>query len=99
MSDVLGGRHRFGVLGPSTNTVVQPGFDGMRPVGGTNHYSRIAAILQIGTNLSAVKLCAAAELWFGKPVIAINTATYRHALRSPGITDKIEGFGRLLEAF
>ena len=41
MSDVLGWRHRFGVLGPSTNTVVQPDFEGMRPVGVTNHYSRI----------------------------------------------------------
>ncbi len=41
MSDVLGWRHRFGVLGPSTNTVVQPDLDAMRPVGVTNHYSRI----------------------------------------------------------
>jgi maleate isomerase len=29
-------------------------------------------------------------------VIAINTATYWHALRRIGITDKIDGFGRLL---
>ena len=41
MSDVLGWRHRFGVLGPSTNTVVQPDMEGMRPAGVTNHYSRI----------------------------------------------------------
>ena len=41
MKDVLGWRHRFGVMGPSTNTVVQPDFDGMRPAGVTNHYSRI----------------------------------------------------------
>jgi maleate isomerase len=247
MSDVLGWRHRFGVLGPSTNTVVQPDMEGMRPVGVTNHYSRIYtpnataisnetfmagarligqntldavasvmtsspdslvmgmsavtffggvagadaflaslkqhsglsasigshactaalqaygvrrlafmspyfpaanaevsryfhesgfeivrhrclqcpswtaiatipvstirdtfreldgpdvdAIVQVGTNLSAVRLCAAAELWLGKPVIAINTATYWHALRSVGIHDKIAGYGRLLEEF
>jgi maleate isomerase len=248
MSDVLGWRHRFGVLGPSTNTVVQPDMEGMRPVGVTNHYSRIYtpnagaisndtfmagarligqntmdavdsvmtsspdslvmgmsavtffggiagadaflanlkqrsglnasigshsctaalkayggvrrlafmspyfpaantevrryfeesgfqvvrdlclqcpswtaiatipvstiretfrkldgddvdAIVQVGTNLSAVRLCAAAELWLGKPVIAINTATYWHALRSNGIQDKIAGYGRLLEEF
>ncbi len=247
MSDVLGWRHRFGVLGPSTNTVVQPDMEGMRPVGVTNHYSRIYtpnataisnetfmagakligqntldavasvmtsspdslvmgmsavtffggvagadaflaslkqysglgasigshacsaalkayggvrrlafmspyfpaanaevrryfeeagfevvrdrclqcpswtaiatipvatiretlreldgrnvdAIIQVGTNLSAARLCAAAELWLGKPVIAINTAIYWHALRSNGITDKIAGYGRLLEA-
>ena len=248
MTDALGWRHRFGVLGPSTNTIVQPEFDGMRPVGVTNHYSRIFtpdadaisnetfvagvhligrntvdavhsvmtskpdslvmgmsavtffggmagaqsfqdsiqqaggvsavigshalaaalrayggvrrvaflspyfpaandevrrylteavfevvrdqclqspswtaiagiptarlrtvlraldgddvdAILQVGTNLSMVRLAAAAELWLGKPVIAINTATYWQALRSVGIPDKIAGFGRLLEEF
>jgi maleate isomerase len=248
MTDILGYRHCFGVLGPSTNTVVQPDMEGMRPVGVTNHYSRIFtpnakavsnetfmaganligqntldavagvmtcepdslvmgmsavtffggakgadafrdrlqdaggvkaatgshachaalqayggvqriafmspyfpaantevrryfeesgyevrrdlclecpswtaianipaaairetfqkldgddvdAIVQVGTNLSAVKLCAAAELWLGKPVIAINTAIYWQALRMNGITDKIPGHGRLLEDF
>ena len=41
MGDVLGWRCKFGVMGPSTNTVVQPDFDMMRPAGVTNHYSRI----------------------------------------------------------
>ena len=41
MSDILGWRGLFGILGPSTNTVVQPEFDDMRPDGVTNHYSRI----------------------------------------------------------
>jgi maleate isomerase len=59
----------------------------------------VDAIIQVGTNLSMVKLAAAAELWLGKPVIAINTATYWHALRQNGITDKIPGLGRLLEEF
>jgi maleate isomerase len=59
----------------------------------------IDAILQVGTNMSMVKLAAAAELFLGKPVIAINTATYWHALRSVGIADKIAGMGRLLEEF
>ena len=248
MRDVLGWRRKFGVLGPSTNTVVQPDFEMMRPVGVTNHYSRIFtpnanavsnetfmagaavinanvldavrsvmtcapdylvmgmsavtffggakgadefqskvereagvsisigshsctaalkayggcrriavltpyfpaandevrryfvdcgftvvrdiclkcrswtgiaevppavlrerlieldgndvdAIVQVGTNLSMVRLAAAAELWLGKPVIAINTATYWHALRQNGIADKIPGLGRLLEEF
>src|SRR6185437_6617259 len=39
--DVLGWRRKFGVLGPSTNTIVQPDFEMMRPAGVTNHYSRI----------------------------------------------------------
>jgi maleate isomerase len=46
-----------------------------------------------------VKLAAEAELWLGKPVIAINAATYWHALRANGIEDKIPGLGRLLEEF
>jgi maleate isomerase len=248
MTDVLGWRRKFGVLGPSTNTIVQPDFEMMRPVGVTNHYSRIFtpnaqavsnetfmagteligrnvldavrsvmtcapdylvmgmsaitfyggaegadafqhkieresglgvsigshsctaalkayggirriaflspyypvaneqvaryfsdsgfavvrdvylacpswtaiaevtpdalrreltaldgddidAIIQVGTNLSMVRLAADAEPWLGKPVIAINTATYWHALRQNGITDKIIGLGRLLEEF
>jgi maleate isomerase len=41
MRDVLGWRRKFGVLGPSTNTIVQPDFEMMRPPGVTNHYSRI----------------------------------------------------------
>ncbi len=59
----------------------------------------IDAIVQVGTNLSMVRLAAAAELWLGKPVIAINTATYWHALRQNKIKDKIQGLGRLLEEF
>jgi maleate isomerase len=61
--------------------------------------SDVDAIIQVGTNLSMVRLAAAAELWLGKPVIAINTATYWHALRRYGILDKMPGFGRLLEEF
>jgi maleate isomerase len=248
MPDALGWRRKFGVMGPSTNTIVQPDFDAMRPVGVTNHYSRIFtpnadavsnetfragaeligantldavrsvmtcapdhlvmgmsavtffdgqkgadrfvrqvkevsglgisigshactaalnayggvrriavlspywpvmnaevaryfgdmgfsvvrdialqcrswiaiaevttaecrdalrrldgddvdAIVQVGTNLSMVRLAAAAELWLGKPVVAINTATYWHALRTNGIADWAEGFGRLLQEF
>jgi maleate isomerase len=32
MADVLGWRRKFGVIGPSTNTIVQPDFDAMRPL-------------------------------------------------------------------
>ena len=59
----------------------------------------VDALVQVGTNLSMVKLAAAAELWLGKPVIAINTATWWHALRTHGIADRVEGFGQLLEEF
>lgn len=54
------------------------------------------AIVQCGTNLAFAKVAAMAEFWLEKPVIAINTATYWHALRSSGIKDQIDGFGSLL---
>ncbi|MEO7243260.1 MAG: hypothetical protein ABIW85_10145 [Variovorax sp.] len=59
----------------------------------------VDAIVQVGTNLSMVRMAAAAELFLGKPVIAINTATYWHALRAVGIEDRLQGFGRLLSHF
>ena len=59
----------------------------------------VDAIVQVGTNLSMVRLATAAELWLGKPVVAINAATYWHALRANGIADRMEGFGRLLAEF
>ena len=59
----------------------------------------VDAIIQVGTNLSMIRLAAEAEKWLGKPVIAINTATYWHALRHNGINDRIHGFGRLLSDF
>jgi maleate isomerase len=41
MTDALGWRMKFGVIAPSTNTVVQPEYDMMRPRGVTNHFARI----------------------------------------------------------
>ncbi|MCW1383815.1 arylmalonate decarboxylase [Novosphingobium sp. KCTC 2891] len=56
----------------------------------------VDALIQVGTNVSAMRFCAAAETWLGKPVIAINTATYWHALRTCGVRDHVHGFGRLM---
>lgn len=56
----------------------------------------VEAIVQVGTNLSFLRLADAAERWLGKPVLAINAATLWHGLRTVGITDKYEGFGRVL---
>ncbi len=57
----------------------------------------IDAIVQVGTNLSMARMAPYAEVFLGKPVIAINTATYWHALRVNGFTDAIDGFGPLLQ--
>ncbi|MGW1742930.1 maleate cis-trans isomerase family protein [Nocardia sp. NPDC001965] len=59
----------------------------------------VGAIVQFGANLPAAQLMGEAERWLGKPVIAVNTATYWHALRSDGIDDKIRGFGSLLSHY
>lgn len=55
----------------------------------------VDALVQVGTNLSAVSLAASLETELGKPVVAINTATYWHALRSLGIREQFDGFGCL----
>ncbi len=57
---------------------------------------RVDAVVQVGTNLAMAEVAALAEFWLGKPVIAINTAIYWHALRQYGIKDKVYGWGSLL---
>jgi len=57
---------------------------------------KVDAIVQVGTNLAMAEVAAMAEFWLDKPVIAINTATYWHALRRYGIKDRIQGWGSLL---
>ena len=61
-ADVLSPRAKFGVMGPSTNTIVQPEFDDMRPWGVTNHYSRI-----LNSNAAAISnetfLAGTKEIW------------------------------------
>lgn len=56
----------------------------------------VEAIVQFGANLPMGKVAAEAERWLGKPILAVNTAVYWHALRSNDINDKLYGFGRLL---
>jgi maleate isomerase len=56
----------------------------------------IDAIVQVGTNLSMVGLADELESELGKPVIAINAATWWMALRDNGIDDRFAGSGGLL---
>jgi maleate isomerase len=58
----------------------------------------IDAIVQVGTNLSMAALAQEMEGRLGKPVIAINAATYWHALRANGIADQFTGHGPLFES-
>lgn len=57
---------------------------------------RPRAIVQFGANMSMARIAAEAEQWLELPVIAVNTATYWHALRSNGIADQLDGYGQLL---
>ena len=41
MPDTLGFRMKFGITTPSTNTIVQPEYDDLRPHGVTNHLGRM----------------------------------------------------------
>ena len=56
----------------------------------------IEVLVQIGTNLVCAGFAADLEAHHGKPVIAVNNATYWLALRSHGITDRVDGHGILL---
>ncbi|MCC5578395.1 arylmalonate decarboxylase [Microtetraspora sp. AC03309] len=56
----------------------------------------VDALVQCGTNLSMVGLADEAERWLGKPVIAINAATWWMALRDNGVEDQLHGAGSLL---
>jgi maleate isomerase len=84
---------------PSWTAIAQVPEDECRDVLHDLDGDDIDALVQVGTNLSMMRLAAAAERYLGKPVIAINTATYWNAMRENGITDRISGFGRLLEDY
>jgi maleate isomerase len=59
----------------------------------------VDAVVIVGTNLPMARVAGMAEFWLDKPVVALNTATYWHALRQCGVEDKVQGFGRLLAEF
>jgi maleate isomerase len=69
--------------------------DALRAIDGDD----VDAIVQVGTNLAAIRTCAEAERWLGKPVLAINAITYWDALRRAGIAEPLAGCGRTLEMF
>jgi maleate isomerase len=84
---------------PSPRHIAQVTEDELRAVLLDLDGDDVDALVQVGTNLSMLGLAAAAERMLGKPVIAINAATYWHALRTVGVQDRVHGFGSLLERF
>lgn len=59
----------------------------------------VDAVIQVGTNLAFAAVAAKMEAERKKPILAINTAIYWHALRKNGIEDKVPGWGSLLEGY
>ena len=55
--------------------------------------------LDVSAPRDGIAVFADVNDWLGKPVVALNTATYWHALRQCGIEGKVRGFGRLLAEF
>lgn len=82
---------------PSWTAIAEVQVDDIRASIDKINADNVDAIVQVGTNLSAIKLAAELELELGKPVIAINTATYWHALRANNFDDQMSGLGRLME--
>jgi maleate cis-trans isomerase len=54
------------------------------------------AVFLTGTGMPTVPILQALEHELGKPVISSASATMWHALRSSGVGEPIEGYGRLL---
>jgi maleate isomerase len=91
-------RH-VGLKCPTAVAIAKVGEETLRPVLQDLNASDVEAIVQVGTNLSMVRLADEAERSMKKPVIAINAATLWHALRVNGITDQRQGFGSLLRDY
>ena len=81
---------------PSATAIAAVPPDRLRQVVRALDSPDVDAIVQVGTNLSMVRLAAEAEGWLGKPVIAINAAIVWHAYRANGFEDRIYGCGSLL---
>ncbi|MBH68385.1 MAG: hypothetical protein CMM58_08535 [Rhodospirillaceae bacterium] len=56
----------------------------------------VEAIVQFGANLPFARVAAEGERRLRKPVIAVNIATFWHALRTAGISDRVYGHGSLM---
>jgi maleate isomerase len=92
--------HAFhGLRCPSAVAIAHVGPTELIEVMRSIDHPSVDAIVQVGTNLSMVRLADEAERWLGKPVIAINAATIWHALRANGYADAYPRFGSLLRDF
>jgi len=59
----------------------------------------VEALIQFGANLPFAGVADEAEKKLKKPIIAVNIATYWHALRTCGIQDQMQGYTKLMSSF
>jgi maleate isomerase len=85
-----------GLRCPTATSIAEVPEAPLRKILGELNGPDVEAIVQVGTNLSMVRLADEAERWLGKPVLAINAVTLWHALRASGLADQRRGFGSLL---
>lgn len=88
-----------GLKCPSAVSIAHVGQDALRLALLEVDSPRVEALIQVGTNLSMVRLADEVERQLGKPVISINAAVWWMALRDNGIEDTLDGFGILLREF
>jgi maleate isomerase len=93
--EVLGGAclgisDGFGLAEPEPDTLFELGRKGFDP--------RSDALIMTCLNTRSHTVIDRLEKALGKPVVTSTQATLWHALRLAGITDRVTGFGRLLEA-
>ncbi len=86
--------HSFNVNMPAEICHIQA--DALRDATIKVNKSNPDAVVQVGTGLANATVAGEAWHWLNKPVVAINTACYWHALRQCGITEQVTGFGPLL---
>lgn len=87
-----------GTEAPTLPQICETPLDKIRDVFAQVAASECDVILQVGTALPVVAMLAELEATHGKAIVACNAAVYWQTLRAVGITDKVTGFGRLLEA-
>lgn len=88
-----------GLQCPSATAIAEVGEHTLRAALQELDGDDVDALIQVGTNLSMLRLADEAERWLGKPVLAINAVTVWHALRSNGFDDRMHGFGTLLREY
>jgi maleate isomerase len=95
MTDSLGWRMKFGVIAPSTNTSVQPEYDGMRPRGVTNHFSRIIIPdMKVGNDEEFVAMVQAIRAATDAAIDAITSCHPDHLIMGMSAETFWEGQGR-----